>query len=160
MYIISKMNRIIEDIVKAFSKSALFEMALDRANFVKLTSNLAPQIVENWCMIHYCTLFDPNNLNKNHWKQELDAYCYRLYNTKTKNNKQRILEQVFIQDNELNNKDVVYKWMQRKFRIEQINDIDHQNQICEDFIKYIEHLIYLISCCDYQELYRYINEDI
>lgn len=147
-------------IIQYYSKLPLCEMAIDRADYVKKVDNLTQQIVENWCLIHYCTLYDSNNLNKNHWKSELDSYCFQLFEMKTKNNKQKILEQVLIRDNELNNKDVVYKWMQRKFRIENISNKNQQDQICKDFSEYIEHLIYLIAGNDYQELYRYIDEDI
>lgn len=154
------MNRLSEYIIEQFSKTKLFEMALDRTDYIRLVSNLLPQIVENWCLIRYCSLYDKNNLNKNHWKQELDSYCYRLYNTKTKNNKKKILEQVIIRDNELNDINVVYKWLQRKFRIEKICEKAKQEKICSDFVNYIEHIIYLISSSDYQELYRYIDEDI
>lgn len=154
------MTRIRDFIIEQLSKTTLFEMAIDRAEYSQLASNMIEQIVENWCLVHYCTLYDIDNINKNHWKQELDAYCYRLFRTITKNDKQRILEQVWIRDNELNKKEVVIQWMKRKFRIEQIKDRAQQEQICQDFAKQIDHIIFLISGKDYQELYRYIDEDI
>ena len=162
MYIISKMNRIIEDIVKAFSKSALFEMTLDRADFVKLTSNLAPQIVENWCMIHYCTLFDPDNLNKNHWKQELRAYCKKLLQSIVKVNKLKATNAAMIDMLELDNPDQIYAIIYDKFEEEHF---DIKKDICEEFAKIgLQKIIYLVSQnfsnTTYQELYRYIDEDI
>ena len=157
---ISYMAKLQEYLIEKLSRTTLFEMALDRADYARLSSNMTEQIVENWCLIRYCTLYDPTNQNKTHWKQELDSYCYRLFRTVTKNDKQRILKQVWIGDNELNQPENVMQWMQRKFRIEHINDRQQQERVCEDFSNQLEHIIYLISGKNYQELYRYIDEDI
>lgn len=153
------MNRIQEYIIEQLSKTPIFEMALDRADYLRLVINTSGQIVENWCLIRYCTLYDKNNANKTHWKTELDAACYKLFKTHTKHDKKRLLETGFIKELELNDENTLQKYTVRKFKIEQIPNTTLP-VIYKDFINALPHLIYLISGNDYNELYRYIDEDI
>ena len=36
------------------------------------------QLVENWCLCKYCSLFDRDNQNFNHWKIELRSVLKNL----------------------------------------------------------------------------------
>ena len=154
------MNRVKEYIIEKISKTGLFEMALDRADYLREIRNMAGQIVENWCLARHRTLFDDKNPNKNHWASELDAACYRLFKIVTKIDKKRLLETGFINELELNKADSLIRWTSRKFKIEHISSPEEIEIIHQDFIASLPRLIYLISSKDYNELYRYIDEDI
>lgn len=154
------MNRLTEYIIEWLSKTKLFEMALDRADYLFTVRHIAGQIVENWCLVRYCTLFDTDNINKNHWKTELEAACYTLFQVVTKHNKKRLLETGLIKELELNKESVLTKYIIRKFKKECIADEQCMSVVKHDFAEALSHLIYLLSGDDYNELYRYIDEDI
>ncbi len=154
------MHRLTEYIVELLSKTKLFEMALARADYLFTVRLVAGQIVENWCLVRYCTLFDPDNINKNNWKTELEAPCYKLFQVVTKHNKKRLLETGLIKELELNNESVLTKYIIRKFKKERIADELRMSVVKHDFAEALPHIIYLLSEDDYNELYRYIDEDI
>jgi trehalose-6-phosphate synthase len=149
-------------IVEYFSKTPLFEMAYSREQYINNIDNIANQIVENWCLIHYCTLYDSDNENKNHWKQELRAYCKKLLQSIVKVNKLKATNAAMIDMLELDNPDQIYAIIYDKFEEEHF---DIKKDICEEFAKIgLQKIIYLVSQnfsnTTYQELYRYIDEDI
>lgn len=149
-------------IVEYFSKTPLFEMAYSREQYINNIDNIANQIVENWCLIHYCILYDSDNENKNHWKQELRAYCKKLLQSIVKVNKLKATNAAMIDILELDNPDQIYAIIYDKFEEEHF---DIKKDICEDFAKIgLQKIIYLVSQnfsnTTYQELYRYIDEDI
>ena len=60
-----------EYLLESLQSTYIFEMAYDRKHLKKMVDGLFAQIIENWCLVRYCTLYDPNNTTKNHWKKEL-----------------------------------------------------------------------------------------
>lgn len=50
--------------------SVLLEYAIPRSKFVENAYNMSDQIIENWCLAHYCTITGRSQL-KEHWKGEL-----------------------------------------------------------------------------------------
>ena len=156
------MNKFIECIIEQLSKTKLFEMALDRAKYIDLIINLSDQIAENWCLIRYCTTYDSNNINKDHWKSELYAACSRLLRQNVSTDKRKATEYGFIGNLEFNNTDTVYYAVEPKFKKEGFS-LTHD--ICDDFVGYgLQKLMFLISSKrssgKFNELYRYIDEDI
>ena len=59
-----------ETIYRVYSKLPLNEYFVNRSKFVDNVWHLSYQIVENWCLIHYCTLTGRVQ-TKEHWKKEL-----------------------------------------------------------------------------------------
>ena len=156
------MNRIIEHIVEEFSKTRLFEMAYSREQYINNIDGIADQIVENWCLIHYCTLYDIDDENKNHWKQELCAHCKKLLRSLAKVNKLKVTQYAMIDMLELDDAKQIEAIIADKFREEHFELV---SDICDDFVNIGLHkIIYLVSQNfsnnTYQELYRYIDEDI
>lgn len=156
------MNRLTEHIVEWISKTKLFEMALDRAKYIDLIINLSDQIAENWCLIRYCTKYNPDNINKDHWKAELYATCSKLLRQNVTTDKRKAAEHGFIDNLEFNDSDVVYYTVQSKFKKE---GFSLTGDICDDFVSHgLPKLIYLISSKrssgKFNALYRYIDEDI
>lgn len=154
--------RMQEYMIEQLSKTRLFEMAYNREQYIRNVDSLADQIVENWCLIHYCTLYDPDNQNKSHWKQELQTYCKKLLRSIVEVNKQKATRYAMIEMLNLDDPKQIHAIVSDKFRTEKLTlDL----QICEDFATIgLQKIIYLISdnftITSYQELYRYIDEDI
>ena len=58
------MKSIKEYILDVIQESYVFEMAYNRKEIKKRVEALINQIIENWCLIKYCSLYDKNNINK------------------------------------------------------------------------------------------------
>ena len=83
------MTRVVEYIVKNLERSYIFEMAYERREYMNKLFELRLQLVENWALIRYCSLYDNENLNKNHLKKELFAHISNLNKMKLKVDKTR-----------------------------------------------------------------------
>lgn len=66
-----------ECIYRIYTKMPLYEYAVHRSEFVYRVSNLLPQILENWCLIHFCTLSERTQ-TKEHWKDELMTHMLNV----------------------------------------------------------------------------------
>jgi hypothetical protein len=156
------MNKPVEYLIEQLSKTHIFEMAYSREQYIDNIDDIADQIVENWCLIHYCTLYDKDNKNKAHWKQELKSYCKKLLRSVVKVNKLKATQDAMIEMLELDNQKIVEVTIADKFEKE---NFEIKQDICKDFSEYgLQKIIYLVSKkfsnTSYQELYRYIDEDI
>lgn len=49
-------------ILEAISNTYLFEMAYSREKYIDRLMGLDMQILENWCLIKYCNMFDKEKL--------------------------------------------------------------------------------------------------
>ena len=83
---------------------------------------LNKQIVENWCLVKYCNLYDEENYNRLHWSKELIAHMENLCNCQLKKglDKLKTTEYGFIYQAELDDEDVVYKKLYRKWKDEDL----------------------------------------
>lgn len=156
------MNKLVEYLIKQLSKTKIFEMTYSREQYIDNIDDIADQIVENWCLIRYCTLYDKDNKNKVHWKQELKSYCKKLLRSVVKVNKLKATQDAMIEMLELDNQKIVEVTIADKFEKE---NFEIKQDICRDFSEYgLQKIIYLVSKkfsnTSYQELYRYIDEDI
>lgn len=66
-----------ECVYRIYTKLPLYEYAVRRSEFVYRVSSLLPQIIENWCLIRYCTLTGRER-TKEHWKTELNAHMSNI----------------------------------------------------------------------------------
>ena len=69
-------------IFETISNTWLFEMAYNRQEYLYRIMGLNKQIVENWCLVKYCNLYDEENKNRLHWSSELIAHLENLYDCK------------------------------------------------------------------------------
>lgn len=156
------MNRLTEYLIEQLSKTKLFEMAFSRGNYLTQIGFIAKQIAENWCLVRYCSLYDKDNINKDHWKTELLAHCSNLSSMVVSTDKRKATEYGFLTMCEYDDPAVIRRVVQAKFKKEGFNlspDI---------YAAFAEHgiykLIYLISSKSSSsvedEMYRYIDEDI
>ena len=66
-----------ETITESYQKLPLFEYAHSRKDYIMRVSGLLPQILQNWCLVHYCTLISRDTLKK-HWRQELQTHLMNI----------------------------------------------------------------------------------
>ena len=144
------MKSIKEYILDVIQESYIFEMAYDRKEIKKRVEGLVNQIIENWCLIKYCSLYDNNNTNKYHWKQELKAHLYDIYEMKIKGGnaktKYNLISEIIYDKKEITTSSKISSIIRIKFRKENIV-ID--NDICDLCIENLNNIIELISIMNY-----------
>lgn len=125
----------------------LSEMAIPLKMFIRDIEGLKFQIVQNWCLCKWCQLFDKENLNFNHWKDELASHMLQLQNSKLKGriSKQKQLNRYLVEYYEFNDKDVVVGAIRDKFYKENIDDNNQINCVAMEFANSINSLIDVIS---------------
>lgn len=140
------MKSIKEYILGVIQESYIFEMAYDRKEIRKRVEALTNQIIENWCLVTYCSLYDKNNTNKNYWKQELKAHLYNIYEMKIKGGnaktKYNLISEIIYDKKEITTSSKIASIIRVKFRTE---NIIIYNDICDLCIENLKHIIELIS---------------
>lgn len=140
------MKSIKEYILDAIQESYIFEMAYNRKEIKNLVDGLINQIIENWCLVKYCTLYDNENRNKYHWKQELKTHLYNIYEMKIKGGnaktKYNLISEIIYDKKEITTSSKIASIIRIKFRKENII-ID--NDICNSCIENLKYVIELIS---------------
>ena len=63
----------VEQVLEAREKHLLIEMPYSRGVYKEKIDNELPQILINWCLVHFCTLTGREQLKK-HWKGELRGH--------------------------------------------------------------------------------------
>lgn len=139
------MKSIKEYLLNVIQESYIFEMAYDRKEIKKRVEGLINQIIENWCLIKYCSLYDNNNIYKHHWKQELKAHLYNIYemtlkggNAKTKYN---LISEIIYDKREITTSSKISSIIRIKFRTENISIYNDICDLCIDNLNYIIELI-------------------
>lgn len=149
-------------LARQLQKTSIFEMAFSRQTFINKIEGITPQLVEDWCLIRYCTL-SKRTQTKRHWQNELYGYIDSILDYKLKaGNKKECSEFVIIDEYEFNNTDNVYNSMKRKIKKENIDRNDSNiKQACKDFADFgVHELIDIISMNDTDENFDYIDEYI
>ena len=60
-----------EKLMDLIENTKIFEMAISRSKYTDRLYNMVNQIIENWCLIRYCTLTNSNLDLRAHWCSEL-----------------------------------------------------------------------------------------
>ena len=155
------MRTLTEILVEVLSGTQIFEMAHSRENYIRTITNLVPQIVQNWCLVKYCNLYDEENYNRLHWSKELMAHLENLRNMKLKKglNKTRVTKQAMIDYAELNDSNMVSDILGMKWDDENLPE-DLINTISKEFVKNVDKIIDLVSAGSYGELKNYVYNEI
>ena len=154
------MRSLTEIIVESFSNTKIFEMANSREKYIDITRSLTDQIVQNWCLIKYCNMYDEENYNRLHWSKELIAHMGTLLRQKIKGNidKLRTTKIAWIEQEELDDPEIIKLIIINKFKDEKI-DVD-LTIITNEFIKQLDRIMYLICKGNPTELTKYVYEEI
>ena len=151
-----------EFLLESLQNTYIFEMAYDRKHLKKMVDGLFIQIIENWCLVKYCTLYDIHNTTKNHWKQELRVHCGKIYHSLLKGGnsqvKYNLISEIVLDKMELTTARKIKSITRTKFRVENLEQHDIIfNQCAND----IPLLITLLSNKETDEntdkLFDYIN---
>ena len=115
-----------ESVYRLYTKLPLYEYAIHRSEFIYKVSNLLPQIIENWCLIRYCTLVGRKNTKK-HWKDELIAHMLNVggLDIKGNNKSEKRLKAIYdgfkLRDLVNDCSDRIFLYIENKFEREKIN---------------------------------------
>ena len=152
------MTNIKEYILEKLQNTLVFEMAYSRKELKNSFDDILDQIIENWCLVKYCSLYDVQNTNKNHWVNELTVYMYNILKRQLKNGgedaKLQLLKSVAYDHKEYTTAAAIKKCIRLKFKKE---NIQITNELCSDCIEDLETILGLISKRDTEENYENID---
>ena len=140
-------------ILETISNTWLFEMAYSRQNYLHQIMSLNKQIVENWCLIKYCNLYDEENYNRLHWSKELIAHIKKGLD------KLKTTEYGFIYQAELDNEDIVYKMLYRKWKDENLPEYARKI-VAKKFTEELSKLCMLIANSSAEDIENYVYKEI
>lgn len=84
-----KLHSILSEEIRAVleenKRGSLNEMALPRKSYKEKVDSLIPQILENWCLVHYCTIIGRTEY-KIHWSDELRGHLLTISRFSIKGN--------------------------------------------------------------------------
>lgn len=140
-------------------KSLIFEMAIPLKDYKNRVDGLRFQLVENWCLCKYCSLFDQDNPNFNHWKVELRAAIKNLKMVDIKNDidKHKTITKMLIDDYDYSDYHMILRIIDDKFDDEHINDWFKKERVSIEFSKNVNELIDVISNNDFK-INDYMNK--
>ena len=152
------MTTIKEYILEKLQNTLIFEMTYSRKELKNSFDSILDQIIENWCLVKYCSLYDTNNIDKNHWVNELTAYMYNILKRQLKNGgedaKLQLLKSVAYDQKEYTTAAAIKKCIRLKFKKENIQITD---ELCSACIADLETILELISKLDTEETYENID---
>ena len=132
-----------------FCRGFLNEMSLHKKDFVGLLLDFKDQIVENWCLCAYCSLYDKENLNFKHWCVEFCSYVNKIKRCDLKSgDKKKVIYNTYVEKFDLNSPNMVYRIIRSKFYKEQI-DNELAKSISEFFSQQCSNLIKFLGNDDY-----------
>ena len=144
-------------LIEYINENVITEMASSRNRFINIISDRMSQILQNWCLVYYCNIYDKENINKNHWITELKSYILYINKTKTKwiDRHKAIIDSVIKYD-ELNTESQVNKCVYHKLKKENIKD-DIIYKIIKECAINIYNIIELIETDNIYEIDEEIN---
>ena len=148
-------------LLEALSNTWLFERAYSRQNYLHQIMGLNKQIVENWCLIKYCNLYDVENYNRLHWSKELIAHMENLCNCQLKKglDKLKTTEYGFIYQAELDDDETVYKLLYRKWKDENLPEYTRKI-VAIAFVDELPKLCKLIAGNSVEDVENYVYNEI
>lgn len=156
------MNALKEFLLESIQKTYIFEMAVSRKELKDKVDNLIYQIIEDWCLVKYCTLYDNININKNHWQKELRAHILNIYNRQLKGGdnsaKFKLIEDVIIDKLEITTANKINRIIKAKFRDENLNIT---SELCNCCIEELYTIMQLMSNKDntenFEKIFDYVD---
>lgn len=152
------MLNIKEYILEKLQNTLVFEIVYSRKELKNSFDGILDQIIENWCLVKYCSLYDINNINRNHWTNELTAHMYNILKRQLKNGgedaKLQLLKSVTYEQKVYTTALAIKKCIRFKFKKE---NIQIHNEVCSACIEDLETILNLISKKDTEENYENID---
>lgn len=164
----SELKHIIKNVCKTVIREELqnyliTEMAYSLKEYKIKADNLIPQIVENWCLIRYCTLTNDKEDIKEHWKKELIAHMLNIGQMKLKNgnsltSKQKALYFLWNQRDIDSDENIIHLYIALKFEEEGIPIKGKiYSQIINDFKNSTKDIVNALISGSYSNIIKYVN---
>ena len=139
------MNRLKEYLLEAIQQTNIFEMAESRKDLKRDIDGHIYQIIENWCLVKYCTLYDPDNRTKHHWQDELETHLIHIFEKRLKfgdaESKYKVIRDWVIDTLEINTARRIEMIMRVKLRKENITMPNYIYELCINELNVILKLI-------------------
>lgn len=133
-----------------YVKDYITEMALHKKDFVGLLLDLKDQLIENWRLCAYCSLYDKANENFDHWLVEFSSYANKIKRCNLKSgDKSKVIYNTYVEKFDLNDSNMVYRIIRGKFNREGLDD-ETAKTISEFCAQNIVSIINLLSCDGYE----------
>lgn len=139
-------------------KSSINEMAIKRGDFELRVWNAESQIIQNWCLVYWCDRYPENSkaINRNHWANELKAHMNNIVNDKIKGGKKnKVIEKVIIDDDELNDSNRIANIIRDKFAEEGLGK--YVNTISRDCANHIKEICGILASKNNYAVDEYVN---
>lgn len=142
--------------------SMILEYAIPRSKFIENAYNLSSQIIENWCLVHYCTIVGRTE-TKTHWRDELYSHMDNVSRDTIKSNnsyevRAKALTEAFEWNDLFSGSDRIIRLTSRKFNKENINiESKEYFQCMEDCFNSIGDIIDVMAKFDPLEIEKYIE---
>ena len=139
----------------------LLEMAFKRKEYKDKIDNLSAQIIENWCLIRHCRIYNDENSHK-HWSDELKGHLlsvtrYNIKGTEKWEDREQAIREVWDNNDYFDAKTIEYV-IHNKFRKENFDTNSKEFlAIIHDCINSFNTLIHLIALGDIYALYNYVD---
>lgn len=156
-----RLNQIVKEAVEKHLEMIL-EYAIPRKDFVNNTAHLVGQILENWCLTHYCKLSGRTEA-KEHWMMELLTHMMNIGDDSIKGNdsyesRVKAICEGFAKKDIPSNPERIRKLIATKLILERIDPKDPLIIQCvEDCHNAIETIISHIATGDSEAAWEYIK---
>ena len=144
-----------------FKSGLINEMAFKQKDYINHIASLRCQLIENWCLCAYCSLYDKENDNFHHWESEFIAHSDNIKNCKLKDgDKGKVIYKTYIEDFDLNDPLMITQIIRGKFLKEGFDNkyIESVSQICASSAKSL--VKFLSNDCYPSEEYVAITYEI
>ena len=160
-----QLNKIIKENIDRSIKRIISEYAEPRQKFINRIDNLLPQIVINWCLVHYCTITNEDvNRCKNHWRNELRSAIINACGKVLKGNnsiesRKKAINEAIEYSELLTNPSMAFNIVADKFETENIQVKNNTNLTLtiQHLIDNKDSIVEIMAINEYNNIIDYIN---
>ena len=144
-----ELEKEVEKLLECRKQGLIMEMALPRKIVKQKIEELFPQIIQNWCLIHYANISGEKTILINHWKNELmthlsNAISYQIKDNNSYDSRKKIVNQIIL-DFDYTDYSIIDLKVWTKFKKENI-DVKSKNyaKTLFDFVNALNDITHLI----------------
>ena len=156
----SILKEAIIEVLNENRKTLLTEMAVKRGEYKTKIDNLIPQVLENWCLVHYCTLAGDIE-TKEHWANELRGHLitiarYSIKGNDTPKAREKVFQEIW-DDNDYHDPKYLNMTIINKMMSEEYIDTSSEEygQTIIDCIEATQDIVNVILSRDISEISKY-----
>ena len=158
---IKKLNEHIKELLQS---DMVYEMAIPRKKFKEKIENLMIQILENWCLVHYCTIVGRTE-TKNYWKNNelrphlIQCAYYKMQGNNSYEARLKVLQEVWSETECDSDLSAIDNAVCTKFAIEGIDtkNNDSYKKCIQDCLNAAPDIMHVIALGKADKIQEYIN---